>query len=268
MEYVAGVDSGSTTTKLVVLRDGELAGQYVVSTGANSRRAFEKAFERALEHLKVHPFQIKFVVSTGYGRAGIHLANRTVSEITCHARGVRWLFPSAEVIIDIGGQDFKVIRLDKGGRVVDFAMNDKCAAGTGRYLELMGRVFEMDLETFGRAGGTGLEAVEIANVCTVFAETEVIAHISRGTEETKIIAGIFNAVAKRVHSLAKQLIMEAREIVFTGGVAKNAGIVGALERMLGQAVKVPFEPQITGALGAALFAWEDIIRRSQYESGI
>jgi predicted CoA-substrate-specific enzyme activase len=179
---------------------------------------------------------------------------KPISEITCQAKGVNWLFPDSEVIIDIGGQDFKVIKLGKEGRVLNFAMNDKCAAGTGRYLELMAGLFSVELDEFSKMTDFKNGGASITSVCTVFAETEVVNHISKGTEEAEIVAGIFVAVARRVYSLAKRHIQDSDSIVFTGGVAKNVGMKTALERVTNCAVLLPQEPQITAALGAALFA--------------
>ncbi|MBS4023952.1 MAG: 2-hydroxyglutaryl-CoA dehydratase [Dethiobacter sp.] len=254
MGYVAGLDSGSTSTKLVVMQDEKIDRYYVVPTGGNSLRSAQKVLELWFEEADKTEHDLQCLVATGYGRENIKLAIKTVSEISCHAKGVHWLFPDCRVIIDIGGQDFKVIKLDKEGRVLNFAMNDKCAAGTGRYLELMANIFQMDLDAFGLAAFSAGGSVEITSVCTVFAESEVINHVSRGTAENEIVAGIFNAVARRVYSLAKQHIADAKEIVFTGGVAKNQGMIEALARITGCEVKVGFNPQITGALGAAIFS--------------
>jgi len=256
MGYVAGLDSGSTSTKLVVMKDGKIEGFYVVPTGGNSLRSAQRVLEQWSAKTGKTEDDLKSLVATGYGRENIRLARKTVSEISCHAKGVHWLFPACRLIIDIGGQDFKVIKLDNEGRVINFAMNDKCAAGTGRYLELMANVFQMSLEKFSLAAETATGSVEITSVCTVFAETEVINHISWGTAEKEIVAGIFNAVARRVYSLAKQHLAGDKEIVFTGGVAKNKGMAGALSKIMGCEVKVSFNPQITGALGAAIYACE------------
>lgn len=255
MTWTAGLDSGSTTTKLVLLKGKELKGWYLSPTGTNSFKSGQTVLANGLADQGVGKDDIKFLVTTGYGRENI-TADKQMSEIICHARGVKWLFPSVDAIIDIGGQDFKVIKLNKQGQVLNFAMNDKCSAGTGRYLDLMANIFGMDLNTFSQAANLAQGEVIITSVCTVFAQTEVISHISRGTGEEEIIAGIFAAVARRVLSLFRQVVGEAREIVFTGGVAKNTGVAEALEKATGYALQVPLEPQITGALGAALLARE------------
>lgn len=258
MDYVAGVDSGSTTTKLVILDNSRIFGHHVIPTGSNCVKASQNILEIGLKKLDLDREDIKYIVATGYGRQQIDFAQSQVTEISCHAKGIHSIFPHIKVIIDIGGQDFKVIKLSEKGQVIDFAMNDKCAAGTGRYLELMSRIFEMELEQFGRAAAFALNKIDITSYCTVFAETEVINHISRGTPENDIIAGIFHAVAKRLYSMAKHYIGSEKEIAFTGGVSKYAGMIKALEDITGCSVLVPSEPQITGALGAALFALEKL----------
>ena len=255
MTYSAGLDIGSKSTKLVFLDQDGIAGHYVIPTGANSGKAGEKIMAFGLADMQLVPGDITSLVATGYGRHSVKSAKR-VSEISCQARAIRSLFPEAEVIIDIGGQDFKVIKLKKDGTILSFAMNDKCAAGTGRYLELMAEIFGMDLDTFSGGGGAESDEVEISSVCTVFAETEVVNHISRGAEEKEIISGIFRAVSKRVYSLAQRFIGNAEFVVFTGGVAMNMGVATAIERVSGRTVLTPREPQITAALGAAWIAKE------------
>lgn len=251
---MAGIDSGSTTTKLVLFQENQVDGSYVVPTGANSRAAHRRVMDLAMKSKAVESIDIRSSIATGYGRHNIDGVAKQVSEITCQARAIHWLYPSARIIIDIGGQDFKIIELDARGGVSNFAMNEKCAAGTGRYLELMAGVFAMTLDEFSLAAGPAEKSVEISSFCTVFAETEVVSHIARGTAEQEVAAGIYNAVAKRVCSLARRYLAGKSEIVFAGGVARNTGMVRALERVSGCSVLVPPEPQITGALGAALLA--------------
>jgi len=257
MRYAAGLDIGSKSTKLVFLGQDQIAGYYVIPTGGNSSKAGEKILELGLSDRHLGQDDISFLVATGYGRHSVESAKK-VSEISCQARGIRSLFPEAVVIIDIGGQDFKVIKLKKEGTILSFAMNEKCAAGTGRYLELMADIFDMNLNTFAKAGDTASDGVEISSVCTVFAETEVISHISRGAEEKEIISGIFTAVSKRVYSLAQRFIGDAKSVVFTGGVAMNMGVAKALERVTGCDIQIPAEPQISAALGAAMIAREQM----------
>jgi predicted CoA-substrate-specific enzyme activase len=257
MSYVAGLDIGSTTTKLVILVKEKIKGHYVIQTGANSRKACQRILEMGLKDLGLKQDDIQSFVSTGYGRHNIGFG-RPISEITCQARGVKQLFPEADLIIDIGGQDFKVIKLNQDGKVSNFAMNDKCAAGTGRYLELMAAIFNMNLDEFSDNADFGKGGASITSVCTVFAETEVINHITKGTDEKEIVAGIFMAVSRRVFSLARRLIEDASTLVFTGGVAKNRGMKTALAYVTKGHILVPSEPQITAALGGALFAGENI----------
>jgi len=254
MGYYLGIDSGSTAAKVVVLKDEEIAGKLVIPTGASSSQSINRAVEQVLVDLQLQYQDIAATVATGYGRRNFAGTNKQITEISCHAKGVHHLHPTAEAIIDIGGQDFKVIRLDKKGAVIDFRMNDKCAAGTGRFMSVMAKALELDLREFGELalGARGL--VEITSVCTVFAESEVINHIARGTPVPEIAYAIFNAVATRVFALAKQLVESVDVVVFTGGGALNPGLVKALKNKLGKTLIVPQEPQFTGALGAALYA--------------
>ena len=252
-DIYGGLDIGSVSTKLVLLKDDEIYGHYVIPTGGNSRRSGHEILKLGAADKGLLEKDIRVIVSTGYGRYNVDVGKQ-ISEITCQARGVAWLIPDVRVIIDIGGQDFKVIQLDKKGHVKNFAMNDKCAAGTGRYLELMAGVFSVDVKTFGTMGGDEDRAVEISSVCTVFAESEVVSHIAKGTDEKEIIAGVFGAVSQRVFSLAKRYIGGDKWFALTGGVAKNPGVLRALEKISGCSIKVPEEPQITAAIGAAILA--------------
>lgn len=255
MKYVAGLDIGSKSTKLVFLLGGKIAGHYVIPTGGNSRKAGEKMMEIGLADMQLSRDDIASLVATGYGRHSVESAKK-ISEISCQAKGIKHLFPEVEVIIDIGGQDFKVIKLKKNGMIHSFAMNDKCAAGTGRYLELMAGIFDMELNAFADAGDKTSDGIEISSVCAVFAETEVINHISRGEKEKMIISGIFHAVAKRVYSLANRFIGNNTSLVFTGGVALNSGVARALERVTNCNIQIPDKPQISAAFGAAITAEE------------
>ena len=197
--------------------------------------------------------QIGRVVATGYGRIAVPFASKKVTEITCHARGAYHLFPQTRTVIDIGGQDSKVIRLGKDGRVVDFVMNDKCAAGTGRFLEVMARALEVSLEDMGRLSDLARERLTISSMCTVFAESEVVSLIAEGHPKEDIIRGLHDAVSERVAGMAERVGLE-NGVTMTGGVAKNAGVVRSLEERLGVKISRPEEPQIVGALGAALIA--------------
>jgi predicted CoA-substrate-specific enzyme activase len=195
-------------------------------------------------------------VATGYGRITAKFATKTITEITCHARGAHYLHPATRTIVDIGGQDCKVIRLDEDGNVADFAMNDKCAAGTGRFLEVIANVFKVPLEELGEMAGGDAPLVPINNTCTVFAETEIISLVARGECAESILKGVFTSIASRVAGIASRIGVNG-DVFFSGGVAKNFGVVTALESVLNCPVFVPdFDPQLVGALGAAVLARE------------
>ncbi|HEU5360510.1 MAG TPA: acyl-CoA dehydratase activase [Candidatus Deferrimicrobiaceae bacterium] len=252
----AGIDVGSLSTDVLLLdRTGEMAGSAILATGASTRKACEEALSRALAEAGALPSDIVFAVSTGYGREMATPADLTVTEITCHARGARHLFPEARTVLDIGGQDSKIIRLAADGKVADFAMNDKCAAGTGRFLEVMARTLEMDLEEMGPRSLLSRKTVAVSSMCTVFAESEVISLIASGTAPEDIARGIHFAIADRIAALAERVGMVS-PAVMTGGVAKNPGARKALEEKFGFPLLVPGEPQLAGALGAALIARE------------
>ncbi len=257
----AGIDVGSLSTDVVVLdAKGGVGGAAVVATGASTRKACEEALARALEQAAAAEADVAFAVATGYGREGVAAAGLKVTEITCHARGARHLFPEARTVLDVGGQDSKVIRLSADGKVIDFAMNDKCAAGTGRFLEVMARALEMDLEEMGPRSLQSKKPLAVSSMCTVFAESEVISLIAGGAAPEDIACGIHAAVADRVASLADRTGIRP-PVVMTGGVAKNPGARKALENRFGLALLVPEEPQTAGALGAALIAREKWPRR-------
>lgn len=252
----AGIDIGSLSTDVVLLdRNGEIAGSAIVATGASTKKACEEAFARAVAEAGGAPSAVVFTVSTGYGREMAASADLSVTEITCHARGARFLFPEARTVLDIGGQDSKIIRLTQDGKVADFAMNDKCAAGTGRFLEVMARTLEMDLEEMGPRSLLSRKTVPVSSMCTVFAESEVISLIASGTPPEDIAQGIHLAIADRISALAERVGMVA-PAVMTGGVAKNPGARKALEGKFGFPLFVPADPQLAGALGAALIARE------------
>ena len=251
----AGVDIGSLTAKAVVLRDGDILGYAVMPAGADVGAVAERALSAALGRAGATRADLAAIVSTGYGRARVPLAGKTVTEITCDARGTHHLFPEARMVIDIGGQDSKVISLDPGGRVVDFAMNDKCAAGTGRFLEVMAQALEIELSQLGPVSLKHKKSVVISSMCTVFAESEVVSLIAEGYAREDILNGLHQAVASRIAAMARGLRVP-NEVMLGGGVAKNSGVVKALEQNLKVKVKVPPEPQIVAALGAAISARE------------
>ena len=248
-----GIDVGSITTKAAVIEDGRLISAKVISTGYNAQGAGAKIYEAILTEAGLGAAAVDKIISTGYGRNSINFAHKTVTEITCHAAGAHYLNPAVRSIIDIGGQDSKAIVLDENGGVKDFAMNDKCAAGTGRFLEVMARALEIDINDFG---GVSLKAdmpAKISSLCTVFAESEVISLISKGEKRENIIAGIHESIAARVVAMAGRIGLSA-PLMMTGGVAKNKGVVRALENKTGYAIEVSEKAQVTGAIGAALIA--------------
>ena len=251
----AGIDIGSLTAKAVVLKDNKIAGYAVMTAGADVTAAAERVLALALEKAAMRREDLTATVATGYGRAKVPLAVKSVTEITCDARGAHYLFPEAGMVIDIGGQDSKVISLDSEGRVVDFAMNDKCAAGTGRFLEVMARALEIDLDQLGPVSLKHKKPVVISSMCTVFAESEVVSLIAEGYAREDILNGLHQAIAARVVGMAQGLRLQ-KTVMLGGGVAKNIGVVKALEDKLKARVKVTPEPQILAALGAALCARE------------
>ena len=252
--YLVGIDIGALTVKAVVLDGaGKVVASDLVRSRHDSRQVAERLVEGLLEREGVAAGDVGYTVVTGYGRVTYDAANEEVSEITCHARGAIHLFPAARTVIDIGGQDSKVIRVHPQGYVTDFAMNDKCAAGTGRFLEVMADALEVRVEELGPLSQQSQYPVTISSTCTVFAESEVIGQMSRGAPRADIVAGIHAAIANRVAGLAGQVGLE-ETVVMTGGVAQNIGVVRALEKQIGLPIHLPSEPQLVGALGAALLA--------------
>ena len=248
-----GIDVGSITAKAAVIRDGEILSDKLLLTGYNARNAGEKVFEAIVTGSGIERSAVDKIISTGYGRSSVKFADKAITEITCHAMGAHFLSPDVRSVIDIGGQDSKAIAIDESGNVRDFAMNDKCAAGTGRFLEVMARALEVDIVDFGHFSLNADQPSKISSLCTVFAESEVISLISKGEERENIIAGIHESIAARVVAMAGRTGLKA-PIMMTGGVAKNIGVVKALEKKLGQPIEVSPQSQLTGAIGAALLA--------------
>ncbi len=251
----AGIDIGSISAKAVLVRDGRLVHSVVIATGYNARQAADNVFEAVVSGAGMRAPDVTRIVATGYGRNSVVFADRAVTEITCHAAGAHFTDPTVRCVIDIGGQDSKAIALDEEGRVRDFVMNDKCAAGTGRFLEVMARALEVDLDAFGQMSLAADRPARISSLCTVFAESEVISLIARGEARPNIIAGIHDSIAARVAAMARRIGLTP-PVMMTGGVAKNAGVVDALARQIGQPIVVTAYAQINGALGAALIAAE------------
>jgi len=249
----AGVDAGASATKVVIVDEGEnIISHAIVPSGINFKASSEEALKRALERLNLTKRDVLYMVSTGYGRNLVD-ASAVFSEITCISKGVHKIFPSARTIIDVGGQDSKAIRISENGRVLDFVMNDKCAAGTGRFLEVMATILGKPIEELGMLHFKSLNPVKISSTCTVFAESEVISYISKGCKIEDVIAGLHNAIAERIYNMSSRIGFE-REVAITGGVAKNPGFVEALSKRIGFNPILPKEPQIICAFGAALLA--------------
>jgi predicted CoA-substrate-specific enzyme activase len=253
-EFYAGIDIGSLTTETVVLdRSGAVLASNIILTGASSVKAANASYEKALADAGLTTADIAVCVATGYGRGKAAFADARITEITCHAKGAHILRPDVKTVVDIGGQDSKVIRIGANGAVTDFVMNDKCAAGTGRFLEVMARTLEVDLDELGPLALESDSDLKVSSMCTVFAESEVVSLIGEGVAAKHIAWGICRSVADRTASLAER-VGGVAPAVMTGGVAKNPAVVRALETRLGYSLTLPAEPQIVGALGAAHLA--------------
>ncbi|WP_455391710.1 acyl-CoA dehydratase activase [[Eubacterium] cellulosolvens] len=259
MVVTAGVDIGSTYTKVVLLNDFKRVGYGLTPTGASSENAAQGAFNQALKMSNLPKEEVQYMVSTGYGRRITTLANETISEISANARGSKWIGQKLGIrtIIDIGGQDTKVISLDENCNILNFAMNDKCAAGTGRFLELLANVLEVPLDEMGPLSLSSQNPVDITTTCLVFAKSEVAANIANGKKKEDLIAGIHRAIARRLIVMAKRVGIR-REVFFDGGPARNIGMRKTFETELGFPIQVPDMPQIVTATGAALIAYEKI----------
>lgn len=252
----AGIDSGSTSTDVVIIdKDRNIIAQAILPTGAGAAAGADRALDEALKQAGLSRDDITATVTTGYGRTAIKLGDQSITEITCHAKGAYFLDPSVRTIIDIGGQDSKVIRLDENGNVTNFVMNDKCAAGTGRFLELMARTLELSLDEMSRLGLEWKEDVTISSMCTVFAESEVVSLIAENRTAADIIHGLNRSVATKTCALCRRVGGE-ENYMMTGGVSKNKGVVTEIEKILGVKLHISDKAQLNGALGAALFALE------------
>ncbi len=261
---VAGIDVGAGTAKAVILSDHQIQGYSIVKIKGNILEAVDRVTKEALSAAKLTFGELQYVISTGYGRSLVPFANETITEISCHAKGAHYFIPGTRLVIDIGAQDSKGIKLAPDGRVMNFVMNDKCAAGTGRFLEVMAMVLGIELEEMGLISKQSHHPANISNTCTVFAETELISLRAQNMPTEDLVAGLHKALAGRVALMATPLRFE-KEIVFTGGVAKNLGVKSALEDRIGMEILVPQEPQIAGALGAALWAESKALRNSVKE---
>ena len=252
--YVLGIDVGSASSKAVVFKDGVFYAGTAVQAGTGTSGP-DRVLKDILTSTGLTMNDIKRTIATGYGRFSLDFADKQISEISCHAKGVHYVFPKARTILDIGGQDLKAIAIDNKGTVQNFYMNDKCAAGTGRFLEMMARTMEMDLDQMSEAGLTYKEDITISSMCTVFAESEVVSLIAQNKETDDIVHGLNKAVASKTAALAKRVGGEERYMM-TGGVSKNKGLVKTLEEKLGTTLVISDKAQLCGALGAALFAMD------------
>jgi (R)-2-hydroxyacyl-CoA dehydratese activating ATPase len=251
--YFAGVDIGSTMTKVVIMNDG-ICASLIGPTGPEHRKLANRVMEEALGRAGLRFEDLSYVVATGYGRINVPFADKQVTEITCHGKGLYSLLPSVRTVVDIGGQDSKGIKI-KDGKVTGFVMNDKCAAGTGRFMEVIADALGVPLEKLGEVSLSAGNVALIGNTCTVFAEQEVISQLASGVPVADLIAGVHEAIATRVFAMVRKLKIEP-DIAITGGGAKNIGLVKALEAKFERPVLVPPEPLLTGAIGAALVGKE------------
>ena len=253
-----GIDVGSTASKCIVLKNGkEIIGKALIPVGAGTSGP-ERVVKEIVETTGIKIEDMNYILATGYGRNSITFANQQMSELSCHAKGAHFLFPEVRTVIDIGGQDVKVMQIENGA-MVNFQMNDKCAAGTGRFLDVMARVLEVKVSDLAMLGSHSTKRVAISSTCTVFAESEVISQLAQNTDKCDIINGIHHSVASRVVGLAHRVGVREM-VVMTGGVAQNAGVVKALEEELGHTIHTSPLTQYVGALGAALFAYQKCLK--------
>ena len=250
-----GVDIGSLTAKALILENNEVLSWHIMLTGINGAEAAKKVMDEALKKVGLSLGKIEFIVSTGVGKKEVIFSNEQVGEILCAVKGARWLFPSARTVIDIGAESCRTIKCDEKGKVTQFDLNDKCAAGTGVFLETMAEMLEVRLEDMGELSLESKSDINVSFTCAVFAESEVISLVHRGINKVDILSGLNRSIASRVHHMVSRMGIE-KDVIITGGVAKNRGFNAALSQLIGSEVLVPQEPQIVGALGAALLAKE------------
>ena len=259
MAYAAGVDVGSTQTKAVIIDEQKrIVSRALTETGANVIRAAESAFAEALASGDLREEEVEYVVGTGYGRYKVTFGNTQVTEISCHGRGAVHMFPATRTVVDMGGQDTKAIRVSATGEIVDFCMNDKCAAGTGRFLGAASAALDIPLDELGPTALQGERPVKISTTCTVFAESEVLSWLGKGKKIEDILLGVHKSIAARSAGLLRRVGVED-EVTFTGGVAKNTAMIATLNERLDLQVNVSDDSHYMGALGAALFALDHIL---------
>ncbi len=271
MTYAAGIDVGSTQTKGIIINEKmEIVGRSLVSTGAYVTRAAERSFTEALLKAGLKREDMAYVIGTGYGRYKVTFGDAQMTEISCHARGASYLFPGTRTVIDMGGQDAKGIKIGEAGDVKDFVMNDKCAAGTGRFLGNAAEALGLSLDDIGELSLHAKYPVRLTTVCTVFVESDIMSYLAQGKKVEDILGGVHSAIAARTISLIRRVGIE-EEVTFTGGVSLNIGMVRALENKLGMKLNVSPESHFTGALGASLFAMERATKATgerQQETGV
>ena len=256
-----GIDVGSLSAEAVILEDDHLEAYSLIRTGPDSAETALNALKAALEKTRIHRQDIDYTVATGYGRVIVPFADRNITEISCHAKGAYYFHPAARTILDMGGQDCKAIRCDENGKAINFIMNDKCAAGTGRALEVMASLLQVPLEEVGeRSLNAGGDPVKISNTCVIFAKSEVLSLMREGVPINDVLAGLCDSVAERVKTLVQRVGIE-EDFVISGGISKNSGVVQRLEQKLDVRAHIPEEPQIVGAVGAALFARDQLNRQ-------
>lgn len=252
--FTAGIDIGSISTEMVILdKERKIVASSILPTGSDTKKVINNSLLAILNKANIKKEDIKYTVATGYGRLVVDFADREITEITCHAVGAHSLYSKTRTVVDIGGQDTKVISLDNNGKVIDFIMNDKCAAGTGRFLEVMAHALECKIEDFGGMSLRSKNQLRISSMCTVFTESEVVSKIAEGCTREDIAAAIHRAIVDRIITMAQKVGIN-EEITLTGGVAKNTGVISAIKSKLSKEVNVPEDPQIIGALGAAILA--------------
>lgn len=257
--YTLGIDIGSTTSKCVILSDGKSILSSSIIVAGTGTSGPQKALEQVFQVAGLTDKDIAYTVATGYGRKNFEGADEEVSELSCHGKGVHFVFPDVRTIIDIGGQDAKVMSVNDKGRMTNFLMNDKCAAGTGRFLDVMAGILQLEIGDLEKEAAKAEAPVKISNTCTVFAESEVISQLSSGTAIPNLVAGICQSVAGRVAALAKRIGIKER-VCMSGGVAQNRGVRDAMSRELGVDICYSEQAQLMGALGAALYAYEKAIK--------
>lgn len=260
-----GVDIGSSASKCILMRDGrDILAKSLVPVGAGTSGP-EKSIADIFRQFGGGKKDIHWICATGYGRNSLRQANKEVSELSCHAKGANYLFPGVRTVIDIGGQDVKALHMDGDGRLLNFAMNDKCAAGTGRFLDVMSRVLETDIADLAGQGAQSTKRVTISSTCTVFSETEVISHLANNETIPDIINGIHKSVSSRIAGLAKRVGIET-PVVMTGGVSRNFEVVRYVSEEIGVPILTSPLSQYNGAIGAAIYAWESYCQLKNNES--